>query len=98
MSDLTISMDAVLKLAAAIASIYGAAVILTKPIKKVMDTIGRHDKEIQDLQRAVEDNSKDNKTIMAAMLAMINHMIDGNGIEGLKKVRADLQKDLIENK
>ncbi len=98
MGDLTISMDALLKAAAAITAIYGAAVILAKPIKKVVDTIGRHDKEIQDLQKAVEENSKDNKTIMAAVLAMVNHMIDGNGIEGLKKVRADLQKDLIDNK
>jgi hypothetical protein len=92
----TINLETVIKIMAAIATVYGGAVILAKPIKGVVDTIGKHDKEIRDLQKAVEENSKDNKTIMSALMAMVNHMIDGNGIEGLKKVRDDLQKDLIE--
>lgn len=96
MMDMTISLEALLKIAGAVITISGAAVILAKPIKGLVNTLNKHDKEISELTKKVDGLEGNQKSTMSAILAMVNHMIDGNGIDGLKKVRDDLQKDLIE--
>lgn len=46
-------------------------------------------------EEAIESLEKNNEMIMATLLALVNHSIDGNGIDGLKAVRTDLEKYLV---
>lgn len=46
-------------------------------------------------EEAIEVLEKNNEIIMATLLALVNHNIDGNGIEGLKAVRSSLEQYLI---
>lgn len=46
-------------------------------------------------EEAIESLEKNNEIIMATLLALVNHSIDGNGIDGLKAVRSDLEKYLV---
>ena len=55
-----------------------------KDMKKRLDKLEEHDKRDLDSFKGLEK----------AMLSIVNHMIDGNGIEALKAARNDLQ-DLL---
>lgn len=46
-------------------------------------------------EEAIEVLEKNNEMIMATLLALVNHSIDGNGIDGLKTVRSSLEQYLI---
>ena len=52
-----------------------------------------HFKEIDDILQAQEAT---NQTILRALFHLVNHEIDGNGIEGLKKVRNELLNNITE--
>lgn len=54
-----------------------------------------HFKEIDDILKAQESI---NQTILKALFHLVNHEIDGNGIEGLKKVRNELLNNITEGR
>ena len=47
---------------------------------------------IKKLEKAVEQNERVNRMHLMVMLNMLNHMIDGNGVEAMKKTRADIEE------
>ena len=53
----------------------------------------KHFNEIDDSLQAQEAT---NQTILRALFHLVNHEIDGNGIEGLKKVRNELLNNITE--
>lgn len=46
-------------------------------------------------EEAIEELEKSNKIILQTLLALINHSIDGNGIEGMKTIRKELENYLV---
>lgn len=57
------------------------------------------DKELfsikQDVNERFDRQEKTNQATMSALTAIINHMIDGNGIDGLKESRDELLRYII---
>lgn len=70
-------------------------------MKQKVETI---EKEIVDIQKhektdleAIEHLQEMNKLQCQAMLCIINHMIDGNGIQKMKETREEIQDLLIKS-
>ena len=57
------------------------------------------DKELsgikQDVNERFDQQDRTNQATMSALIAIINHMIDGNGIAGLKESRDELLRYII---
>ena len=49
--------------------------------------------KIEEIQRKQEET---NQMMLKALLALINHEIDGNGVDRMKKVRNELTQNIIE--
>lgn len=79
-----------------IAGIFTAVKTIDAPFKKQRDMATKNDAEIKALSAALKEQQEMSKVILSTLNAMVNHMIDGNGIEDLKKVRNELQKAVIE--
>ena len=62
-------------------------------IEAVENFNASHQEEAEKRFIEVEDSQR---AILKALFYLVNHEIDGNGIEGLKKVRDELSKDIIE--
>ena len=59
---------------------------------KELDRRSKNDYEaIQKLEKAIERNEVVNKLQLEVMLNMLNHMIDGNGVEEMKETRKQVQ-------
>lgn len=52
-----------------------------------------HFEEIDEILQKQEETSQ---IMLKALFHLVNHSIDGNGIEGLKKVRNELSNSIIE--
>ena len=46
-------------------------------------------------EAAIEELEKSNKIILQTLLALLNHNIDGNGVEGMKSIRKELENYLV---
>lgn len=83
------------------ASILGAIVLIAQGIKAVREIIAP---ALSILKRFEEVNTKfarqevTNQAIITGLVALINHEIDGNGIDGLKNARAELLQHIIERR
>lgn len=76
---------------------------LFHPYKELEDIVAEHgrrldahDKMFVNDNRRLEDHSKLAKRIYQVNLALLNHFIDGNGVDHMKVIREELQNDLIE--
>jgi hypothetical protein len=49
-----------------------------------------------EIEKKFDEQDATNHAIMKGLVAIINHSIDGNGIEGLKSAREDLLQHIIE--
>lgn len=91
--DATISLNTVFWAVAGIAGI----IALYKTLKKPFDKLNDHELRL----KAIEDNQKERKHtdryMLKALNAMVNHMIDGNGIDKLKEVRDEYQENIIDS-
>lgn len=92
MNDWTITGGQLLWILGAI----GTAAVAWKYISAPFKQLDAHEREIAALKAAVDQIGENQKTTLSTLMAMVNHMIDGNGIDGLRKVRNDLQKELID--
>ena len=63
-----------------------------KEIDHEKDAEGRFDKIEKNLAKQEETN----QVVLKALFGLVNHEIDGNGIEKLKKVRNELSDNIIE--
>lgn len=91
--DYTISLQAVFWLSAGIATIIGIVSIVRKPFTK----LDEHDRRITELEKTAQERRTTDQFTMKALNAIVNHMIDGNGIDKLKDVRDEYQKHIIDN-
>lgn len=73
-----------------------------KPVTKLRNDVRTNTNDIDKLKEHEEDDLKTlekiqemNRAQCSAMLCMINHMIDGNGVSEMKKTREEIQQLLV---
>lgn len=67
------------------------------PAKKLTDTVAEHERKLQNDDKRLDQLETDNQMILKSLFALVNHDIDGNGIDRLKATREELQ-DYITNR
>ncbi len=63
---------------------------------KIEDTILKLSNGVSLNEKRLDNFDQIYKVQCKAFLVMLNHMIDGNGIEGMKKIRDELQATIID--
>lgn len=73
-----------------------------KPVTKLRNDVGTNTNDIDKLKEHEKEDLKTlekiqemNRAQCSAMLCMINHMIDGNGVSEMKKTREEIQQLLV---
>ena len=77
------------------------------PMRKIQDEIKQvkenelsHEKEAEthfdEIDGLLQTQQEITQTILRALFHLVNHEIDGNGVEGLKKVRNELLNNITE--
>ncbi len=90
-NDITISLAQTLWLIGGITAVVTFVTWIMKPFKKIDD----HENRIAALEESRAERKQTDQYMMSALNALVNHMIDGNGIDELKKVRNDYQEQII---
>ena len=90
-NDVTISLSQVIWLCGGIMAIVACVSWLIKPIKKIDD----HEKRIGVLEEAADERKKTDQFMMKSMNAIINHMIDNDNVDELRRVRDEYQNEII---
>lgn len=92
-NDVTISLSQVIWLCGGFMAIVACVSWLMKPFKKLED----HESRIGALESTADERKKTDIFMMKSMNAIINHMIDGNNTEELKRVRDEYQSEIIKH-
>ena len=92
-NDITISLAQTLWLIGGITAVVTFVTWLMKPVRKLED----HENRISALEESRTERKQTDQYMMSALNALVNHMIDGNGIDELKKVRNDYQEQIIKH-
>lgn len=67
-----------------------------KPIDTMRGQLTDHEKRIARLEAASTANVTENRLMMRMQLALVRHAIDGNNVEGLRDMREEVQRYLID--
>ena len=92
-NDITISLAQTLWLIGGITALAAFIAWVMKPFKKLDD----HENRIQALEESRTERKATDQYMMRALNALVNHMIDGNSTEELKKVRNEYQEQIIKH-
>lgn len=90
-SDITISFAQLIWVIGGITVIGAFLKWAMTPFKKIDD----HETRIKVLEKAEEERKATDRYTAKALNAIVNHMIDGNGIDKLKEVRDEYQDQII---
>lgn len=91
--DYSISLQAVFWLCAGLAAVIGIVSVFRKPFVKLDD----HEQRITSLESKADERRAIDQYTTKALNAIVNHMIDGNGIDELKEVRREYQNSIIDH-
>ena len=89
--DVTFSLAQVVWLCGGVMAIVAVVKWLMTPIKKIDD----HEHRITNLEKQEAERKATDRSTTKALNAIVNHMIDGNGIDRLKEVRDEYQNEII---
>lgn len=90
-NDVTFSLAQVVWLCGGIMAIVAFISWLMKPIKKLDD----HESRIKVLEQQEQERKATDRYTTKALNAIVNHMIDGNGVDKLREVRDEYQNEII---
>ena len=90
-TDVTISLAQVLWLIGGITAIGAFVKLVIKPFQR----LDNHESRIKVLEDATQERKQTDLFMMKSLNAIVNHMIDGNGIDRLKEVRDEYQEQII---
>ena len=90
-NDVTFSLAQVIWLCGGLMAIVAFVGWLMKPINKLND----HEQRIKTLEQQEAERKATDRYTTKALNAIVNHMIDGNGIDRLKEVRDEYQNEII---
>ena len=68
-----------------------------KPALQLKDRVNDIERKLGNDFAMLNELAQLNHTQSLDLIAMINHMIDGNSIESLKKTRDQMQRDLLQH-
>lgn len=66
--------------------------------KSIQDKVKRDSERIEWLEGTAREQDAELKLILRSQLAMLHHMIDGNGIQRLKDTQRDIEEFLVTGK
>lgn len=103
-------VETFLSICAGIVAIAGAAAVIYKLIlaakspqdeqnarlTSLEERVGRHDELLASDKKHLEAIEEGNRVTQKALLALLDHGIDGNNLDQLKQAKDDLQRHLIE--
>ena len=90
-----IGLDKLLVLAAAIVLIGNMAKTIgtwMNPIKKLVEDVEAHETKLRSDDKRITQQENDMQMMLKCMLVLMNHDIDGNGVDKLKSTRDELQE------
>jgi hypothetical protein len=90
-NDIVISFSQLLWVLGGITAVAAFLKWALTPIKQIED----HESRIKVLEAAEVDRKQTDRYTAKALNAIVNHMIDGNGIDKLKEVRDEYQDSII---
>lgn len=90
-NDITISLSQVIWLCGGVLGVAAFVSWIMKPFKKIDD----HESRIKVLEETADERKQTDQFMMKSLNAIVNHMIDGNGIDQLKQVRDEYQNEII---
>ena len=90
-TDITFSMSQLFWLVGGLTAIGAFIKWAMSPVHRLDD----HERRINALEESRAERKQTDQYMMSALNALVNHMIDGNGIDELKKVRNDYQEQII---
>lgn len=96
--EFTITSDQILGLCAFITAVFGVYKIikeLRKPSDDLKAKVENHDRLLDSDNKRLKEVEESNRLILQSLLVIVNHEISGNGIEGMKKTRDELQEYLV---
>ena len=96
--EFTITSDQILGLCAFITAVFGVYKIikeLRKPSDALKQKVDDHTRMLASDNRRLKEVEESNRLILQSLLVIVNHEISGNGIEGMKKTRDELQEYLV---
>lgn len=85
---MTPEISALVSICSAISIIYGAYKIVNAPLKK----IEKNKEDIEALQKKQQNQKEIDKAILNGLFSLVNHIVDGNGMDSLKSSRDELMK------
>lgn len=91
MADMAFTLDDILWICGAFGAVYGVYKLWKAYILKRT----HQDEAIERLDKELAETSKTNAMILRTLLALVNHNIDGNGIDGMKAVRKELENFIV---
>ena len=62
----------------------------------VANAVKEAKEHFEEIDEILQKQEETNQIMLKALFHLVNHSIDGNGIEGLKKVRNELSNSIIE--
>lgn len=90
-SDITISFAQLLWVIGGITALGAFIKWVSTPFKQIED----HEHRITVLEKNEEERKATDRYTTKALNAIVNHMIDGNGIDKLREVRDEYQEQII---
>lgn len=96
--EFTITSEQILGLCAFITAVFGVYKIikeLRKPSDDLKAKVDDHARMLDSDNRRLKEVEESNRLILQSLLVIVNHEISGNGIEGMKKTRDELQEYLV---
>lgn len=96
--EFTITSEQILGLCALVTAIWGVYKIIKevrKPSDDLRQKVENHTRMLDSDNRRLKEVEESNRLILQSLLVIVNHEISGNGIEGMKKTRDELQEYLV---
>lgn len=90
--DYNISLSALFWLCGGIGALIGIIAVAKKPFDQLSD----HERRIGKLEDDKTERRETDKAILSALSAIVDHMIAGNNVDEMKKVRDELRKNIID--
>lgn len=90
-NDITLSLSQIFWIIGGVTAVAAFLKWAMQPIK----TLNEHERRIQRLEKAEAERKATDRYTTKALNAIVNHMIDGNGIDKLREVRDEYQEQII---
>ena len=90
-TDITFSFAQLIWLIGGCTALYGFGKLIAKPFKE----LANHERRITTLEHNESERKATDRYTTKALNAIVNHMIDGNGIDKLREVRDEYQEEII---